>query len=75
MTRDELDEALLAAHEARNGAAISTLYGKAGDQAEAQGQIDEACFFWVQAYVFALEAGLPSAQEFGAKLKRYGREE
>ena len=71
VTRDELDRALIAAYGAGDGAEIARLYGAAGD---ASGSVDEACFFWVQAYVFALEAGLSEAQDYRKKLMAHGRE-
>ena len=74
MTRDELDAALIAAHKAGNGSEIARLYQIAGDAAEQTGAIEEACFFWVHAYVFALEAGIDMAQDARAQLVRYGRE-
>ena len=75
VTRDELDAALRLAQQKADGTRVSELYGAAADLSEKEGRTDEACFFWVQAYVFALEAGLTSADHFHAKLKQYGREE
>lgn len=75
MTRDELDRALIKAHRDGNGPQISRLYGTAGNAAGADGRVDEACFFWTHAYVFALEAGLPDAEIYRACLQRYGREQ
>ena len=71
MTRAELDAALLAAFAAGDGARIARLYGAAGDGAP---DVDEACFFWTQAYVFALEAGIAEAEDYRMKLKAEGRE-
>lgn len=72
--QSSLDAALIAAHSAGDGAEVARLYGEAASQSEASGEIDEACFFWVNAYVFALEAGLEEAETFRAHLVRYGRE-
>lgn len=73
---DDLDARLLAAHEAGDRAALVTLYAKAGNRAEAAGDIDRACFFWTHAYVFALHSGDEArAQELHARLLTYGREE
>jgi len=74
VTRDQLDRALIAAHKAGDGARMSRLYGAAGDTADTAGRVDEACFFWTHAYIFALEAGLPEAETYRTSLKRYGRE-
>ena len=71
VTRDELDAALMAAYAATDGAEIARLYGAAGEAADS---IDEACFFWVNAYVFALEAGIPEAEAYRASLRAHGRE-
>lgn len=71
LIREDLDAALLRAFEAGDGAAVARLYGRAGDKCSS---IDEACFFWTNAYVFALEAGIPEAAEFRAKLVAEGRE-
>lgn len=69
--RDELNSALLKAHDVGDVVEIARLYGSAGDMAEG---VDEACFFWVQAYVFALEAGIPEADKYRANLRKFGRE-
>jgi len=66
-----LDSALISAHEAGDGQALARLYAEAGD---ASGALDEQCFFWTQAYVFALEAGLPLADELRQRLIREGRD-
>lgn len=71
VTRDALDQALLAAYRSGDGAEIARLYGAAGDAAA---DVDEACFFWTHAYVFALEAGIPEAEQYRASLKKEGRE-
>ncbi len=72
--KNALDASIIAAHDKGDGARIAELYGQAAEQAEADGHIDEACFFWVNAYVFALEAGLEDAELIRSHLVRYGRE-
>jgi hypothetical protein len=67
-----LDAALLAAHTAGDEAALMRLYTLA---AEAAGEIDAACFFLTQAYVFALATGAPEAGALHARLLARGREE
>jgi len=71
VTRDELDAALIAAYTDQDNIEIARLYGAAGD---ASVSVDEACFFWTQAYVFALEAGIDKAQDYRAKLVKHKRE-
>ena len=75
IVRDEaLDAAMLRAHEAGDSVEIGMLYGRAGDAAERADDIDQACFFWVQAMVFLLEAGSAQADRYRLKLVRNGRE-
>ncbi len=73
MTRDELEKALLAAHASGTGRDLSRLYTLAGDQAEGAGRIDAACFYLTQAFVYALECGLPEAAELNRRLADKGR--
>ncbi len=61
----------MAAFDRQDGAAVARLYGAAGD---ASSDIDEACFLWTHAFVFALEAGLAEAEIYRAKLVAEGRE-
>ena len=70
----DLDERLIAAHESGNSDALVGLYRQAGEAAEAAGDIDRACFFYVHAYVFALEAGHEDAGLIRASLRRHDRE-
>ena len=65
-----LDSALLAAHEAGDKSALVRLYTEAADQAA---QVDAACFFLTQAYVFALEVGDPSVAILHGRLAAEGR--
>ncbi|UWQ52054.1 hypothetical protein K3720_19400 (plasmid) [Leisingera caerulea] len=73
MNRDELDRALLQAHEDKDSVELVRLYTLAGDQAEAAGNIDAACFYLTHAFVFALEAGRPEAKELNRRLAERGR--
>lgn len=73
--RAALDAAILAAHDAGDGAGLARLYACAADMAEAEGETQACCFFLTQAYVFALEAGAPEADRLHARLLAYGREE
>jgi hypothetical protein len=66
-----LDAQLLAAHEAKDSAALIQLYIQAADEA---GYIDAACFYLTHAYVFALEIGHPDADVLRVRLVQHGRE-
>ncbi len=69
-----LQRELLMAHENHDFALLSTLYTKAADQLEASNDIDAACFYWTQALVFAMDAGLDDAtRTLSRKLASYGR--
>ena len=68
----DLNAEMIAAHEARDQAALIRLYTLAADQANDP----TACgFYLTHAYVFALEAGAPEATALHARLKAQGREE
>jgi hypothetical protein len=67
----DLDAQLLAAHDARDHAALIGLYAQA---ATAAPDLDTACFFLTHAYVFALEQGDTRATALRAQLVRHGRE-
>jgi len=73
-TENKLDERLITAHERGDTDALVALYRQAGEAAEVAGDIDRACFFYVHAYVFALEAGHGDAELIRSRLLRYGRE-
>ena len=75
MAADDLDDRLIAAHAAGNGDALVALYREAGEAAEAGGDVDRACFFYVHAYVFALEAGHRDVDQIRSRLAAHGREE
>ena len=70
MTED-LDAALMDAHARRDHAALVTLYRSAADQA---GSACARTFFLTQAYVFALEAGRPEADDLRDALAGLGSE-
>jgi hypothetical protein len=72
---DALDAALLAAHAAGDEPALARLYAQAADAAETAGEVDAACFFLTQAYVFALSCGASRAGALHARLLAHGREE
>lgn len=68
----DLDSRLLAAHERDDKRALVRLYGEA---AEAAKDVDTCAFYLTHAHVFALELGLPVAEDLRAKLIALGREE
>jgi hypothetical protein len=72
---ETLHKRLLAAHERGDTGALVAIYRQAGEAAEGEGDTDRACFFYVHAYVFALEAGHPDAEWIRERLRRHGREE
>ena len=72
MRATALDQALISAHEAGDGALLAELYSEAADQAP---DVEAECFYLTQAYVFALETGAPGADALRARLKAHGREE
>ena len=70
-----IDARILAAHEERDQPLLSTLYREAALVLEAGGDTDAACFYFTQAYVFALEAGrVELADDIWQRLSTYGRE-
>ena len=75
MKREELDAALLAAHEHNDAASLIKLYRQAGEESEQAGDINAACFYYTQAYVFALESGDEATNILHGILVSYGREE
>lgn len=70
---DALDATILAAHDAGDGAELANAYGAAADAHAERGAIDVACFFYTQAYIFALENGMPQAERYAAVLRQNGR--
>jgi hypothetical protein len=70
-----LDAALLAAHAAGDERALVRLYADAARAAELARDVDRACFFLTQAYVFALASGASEAGALHARLLAHGREE
>ena len=69
-----LEDRLLAAHENGDSAALSVLYREAADAAEEAGERDRAAFFLTHAWVFALDAGMSSAESAHATLVAWGRD-
>ena len=68
----ELDRRLLAAHAKEDMAALVGLYAEAADQSN---DLDAACFYLTQAYIFALDAGDDRAAILRSRLVDAGREE
>lgn len=74
MNAAQLERELLEAHAAGDGLRTARLYAKAAAQADQSGDADRAGFFLTQAWIFALEAGDPLADELRARLVAQGRE-
>ncbi|MEM7751831.1 MAG: hypothetical protein AAF230_00360 [Pseudomonadota bacterium] len=74
MSDDRLDRALSDAVQAGDLPRVVRLYRDAAEMSEATGDVDRACFFYTHAWVFAMEAGDPMADELRAKLVAHGRE-
>jgi len=68
------DAVFLAAHRAGDHATLARLYAQSADLHEAAGDLDAACFYLTQAYVFALIAGDARAQELNRRLAARGRD-
>ena len=72
--RERLDAALLEAHAAGDLARLAALYAQAGAREAAAEALDPACFFWTQAWIFALDAGEEAlARELEERLRSAGR--
>ncbi len=71
---ENLDARMLAAHGDNDLVSLIGLYTLAANMSEARGDIDAACFYLAQAYVFALDTGAPAARTVHARLKVHGRE-
>ena len=74
MISDELNAAVLAAHKDGDSAKLVGLYSLAGNLMVEFGRVEEGCFFLTQAYVYALELGLPAADSIQATLVSLGRD-
>lgn len=70
----DLDAALLAAHAKQDAGTLIGLYAQAGEAVQAQ-DADAACFYFTQAFIFALEAGDPRALGLQVRLHALGRED
>lgn len=68
-----LHAAILAAHAHHDLEQLVELYAIAADSKEREGDVDAACFFLTQAFVFALETGISRAHELNRRLVAYGR--
>ncbi|MGF1477059.1 MAG: hypothetical protein ACFB6S_16060 [Geminicoccaceae bacterium] len=68
------DQALVALANDRAFDRLAKIYLLAGESWSAKGDIDQACFFWTQAYVLALDAGNESVSIVaGTRLMERGR--
>jgi len=71
---DDLDSALIQAHEDNDFDVLIRLYRQAGEAQETLGDVDAACFYFTHAYVFALQEGADVAEALRDKLAAHGRE-
>ena len=69
---EALEYDLLNAHSEKDIRKLCTLYAKAAD---AQCDVNSACFLATQAYVFGLQSNHPLVESLHAFLKKHGREE
>ena len=71
---DDLNAAIKKAHDAGRFDNLAAHYARGAALYEGQGETDAACFFWTQAYILALDAGVePLADAMLAKLNAFGR--
>ena len=71
---DRLNATIAAAHDAGRLDSLASSYALGGSLYADQGETDAACFYWTQAYIFALDAGVePLAEAMHAKLEAFGR--
>ncbi len=71
---EDLDAAIRDAHTAGRLERLADGYARGASIYERQGEIDAACFYWTQAYVIALDAGVePLAEAMRDKLAAFGR--
>lgn len=75
LSGEQLEAAILAAHDDEDADRLARLYERAADLREQHGDIAEACFFLTQALVFALVCGSPREARIRARLHAHGREE
>ena len=54
---DRLNATIEEAHDDGRLDRLAACYAEGGALYERQGETDAACFFWTQAYIFALDAG------------------
>ena len=69
-----LDAEVLDAHARDDRAVLARLYAEAGTREQAAGRINAACFFWTQAWIFALDQGEDRlARDLEGRLSAAGR--
>lgn len=68
-----LNERLIKAHRDNDAAQMADLYQQAAKAFDLRGDLQSAAFYYTQAYILALEAGSPNAQETGRWLTDHGR--
>ncbi|HEX6143648.1 MAG TPA: hypothetical protein VFZ01_13085 [Geminicoccaceae bacterium] len=72
--RARLEAGILDAHARGDLAVLARLYAEAGEHEHAAARTDAACFFWTQAWIFALDQGdLTLARDLEDRLGAAGR--
>ena len=72
---EEINELILTAHKLNNIGELSILYENLGMYELRRNNTDSGCFFLTNAYIYALEENLKSAEQIHKVLTKYGREE
>lgn len=75
MDYDRLNAEVLQAHSEGDNVTLVKVYKMLGEDELAKGRELEGAFLLTQAYVYALEVGLPDAHEIHKILAACGREE
>lgn len=69
----DIDAKLIRAVTDGDHQVVARIYADAAQRAEKEGDMDRACFLMTHAWVFALEAGDDTAEEYKRFLTRAGR--
>ena len=71
----DLDDEIMQAHAIDDRYRLCSLYLKAGEVKEADGDADAACFLYTQSYVYGLETGNDDRDKARARLVAHGRDQ
>lgn len=70
---DQLEQAVLAAHENGDLTQLAAVYGQAASHWRALGEEEQEAFFLTHAWIFALEAGAPLSEQYWQRLRSLDR--